>query len=161
MAAAYWAVCLLSLCTTAITVNILSTTAKGIRIPEELAREIEREADRRGRSWSATASELLTEAIRMRRAPGIVFAEGPSGRRAVIAGTGVDVWEVVAVWKETDEAAEALQANFDWLSEPELRAAIAYYRQFPAEIDARLEREREWTAEKVREELPFTRPLGQ
>jgi len=138
----------------------MGTTAKGIRIPEGLAEEIGREAEKRDRSWSATATELLTEAIRMRRAPGIVFADGPAGRRAVIAGTGVDVWEVVAVWQETGEDPEELQANFDWLTEPQLRAAISYYLQFPADIDARLEREREWTAERVRQELPFTRPLG-
>ena len=137
----------------------MKTTAKGIRIPEDLAREIGREAEERGRSWSATASELLTEAIRMRRAPGIVFADGPSGRRAVIAGSGLDVWEVVAVWNEAGKDADELRANFPWLMEPQLRAALAYYRLFPAEIDARLQRERDWTPERVRDELPFTQPL--
>ena len=137
----------------------MTTMAKGVRLPQELDREIAREAEERGKSWSATAKELLTEAIRMRRAPGIVFADGPSGRRAVVAGTGVDVWEVIAVWKESGEDDDDLRANFDWLTEPQLRAAVAYYAQFPSEIDRRLEREREWTDTKVRKELPFATPL--
>ena len=35
----------------------------------------------------------------MRRAPGIVFADGPAGRRAAVGGTGLDVWEIVATWR--------------------------------------------------------------
>ena len=30
--------------------------------------------------------------MRMRRAPGILLADGPAGRRAVIAGTGLEAW---------------------------------------------------------------------
>lgn len=69
---------------------------RGLRLPEDLEREIERERERRGTSFSAAVVELLRESVRMRRVPGIVFADGPSGRRAVVAGTGLDVWEIVA-----------------------------------------------------------------
>ena len=41
--------------------------------------------------------------MRMRSAPGVLFADGPAGRRAVIAGTGLDVWEVIAAWRAADE----------------------------------------------------------
>ena len=41
-------------------------------------------------------TKLHSEAVKMRRAPGIVFADGPSGRRAVVAGSGLDVWEIMA-----------------------------------------------------------------
>ncbi len=97
--------------------------------------------------------------VRMRRAPGIVFADGPFGRRAVVAGTGIDVWEVIATWKQGDEDSDELRKNYDWLNETQLRAALSYYEQFPSEIDARLAREREWTPERLRKELPFTAPL--
>ena len=59
----------------------MTQRSRGIRVSEPLAADIEREARRRQRSWSAIAAELLDEAIRMRRAPGIVFADGPAGRR--------------------------------------------------------------------------------
>ena len=43
-------------------------------------------------------------------------------------------------------------------SEAQIRAAIGYYELYPVEVDERLEREREWTAERVRKELPFAKP---
>ena len=132
---------------------------RGIRVPDELESEIRRQAEERGKSWSAMTNELLTEAIRMRRVPGIVFADGPSGRRAVVAGTGLDVWEVVAAWNAGGQDPETLREDLSWLKETQLRAALAYYELYPSEIDARLERERSWTAERVRKELPFTSPL--
>ncbi len=126
---------------------------------EELESQIAREAEERGKTWSATTKELLEEAVRMRRAPGIVFVDGPSGRRAVIAGSGIDVWEVIAAFKHGDEDYGELRKNYDWLDETQIRAALSYYEQFPTEIDARQAREREWTPEKLRKELPFTAPL--
>jgi uncharacterized protein (DUF433 family) len=136
----------------------MATKAKGIRIPDELDQAITYESEARGKSWSAMTAELLEEGIRMRRAPGIGFVDGPAGRRAVVAGTGLDVWEVVATWKESGRGYEALRRNYPWLSEAQLRAALAYYEIYPSEIDARLEREAQWTPEKVRRELPFSRP---
>lgn len=136
----------------------MSGRARGIRIPEELEHDIEREAEERGKSWSATTTELLTEAVRMRRAPGIAFADGPAGRRAVVAGSGIDVWEIVSAWKADGESYALLRENYPWLTDMQLRSALAYYRLYPAEIDARLERERYWTAERVREEMPYLTP---
>jgi ribbon-helix-helix CopG family protein len=65
------------------------TPAHGIRIDDELAGEISREAEARGVSWSAMIIALLTEALKMRRVPGIVMVDGPTGRRAVVAGSGL------------------------------------------------------------------------
>ena len=115
----------------------------------------------RGKSWSATTQELLDEAIRMRRAPGIVFADGPAGRRAAIAGSGLDVWEVIAAWRAMGEDLGRLRAGYPRLTEAQLRAAVSYYRLYPEEIDARLKRERSWTPERVRRELPFATPPGE
>lgn len=136
----------------------MTTKPRGVRVPDRLDREIRHEAEIRGKTWSATTQELLDEAIRMRRAPGILFADGPAGRRAVIAGTGLDVWEVIAAWQAVDEDLERLRAGYTWLTEQQLRAALSYYRLYPGAIDARLERERSWTPEKVRRELPFATP---
>jgi hypothetical protein len=71
------------------------TKTRGVRVPEDLELEIACEAEKRGKTWSATTKELLMEAVRMRRASGIVFAYGRFGRQAVVAGTGIDVWEVI------------------------------------------------------------------
>lgn len=138
----------------------MTTISRGIRIDESLDREIAREAERSGVSRSAAAAGLLEEAIRLRRAPGIAFADGPTGRRAVVAGTGLDVWEVVAAWQAVGRDFNQLRREFDWLSAMQLRAALGYYELYPKEIQSRLEREEAWTPERVARELPFakTRP---
>lgn len=136
----------------------MATKAKGVRLPDALDREIERESAERGKSWSAMTAELLEEAIRMRRAPGIGFVDGPAGRRAVAAGTGLDIWEIVATWRECDKDFGALRLRYPWLTEPQLRAALGYFELYPQEIEARLEREARWTPERVRRELPFAQP---
>jgi uncharacterized protein (DUF433 family) len=136
----------------------MASKAKGIRISDELDQEIHRESETRGKSWSAITNELLDEAIRMRRAPGILFTDGPAGRRAGVAGTGLDVWEVIATWKAVGRSLESLQQSYPWLSEAQIRSALAYYELYPAEVDARLEREVRLTPEQVSKEFPFLRP---
>lgn len=137
----------------------MATRPRGLRLPEELEGEIERERKLRGGlSFSEMATQLLREAVRMRRVPGIVFMDGPVGRRAAIAGTGLDVWEVVTQFREVGGDYEQLQSCYEWLSEPQLRAALEYYGLYPEEINARIEREEHWTSERVWKEFPFTRP---
>lgn len=135
----------------------MTTRARGLRLPEELEEEIGREMRLRGLTFSEVASSLLREAVRMRRVPGIVFMDGPAGRRASIAGTGLDVWEVVATFKSVDEDRRRLEASYEWLSDRQLSAALGYYGLYPQEIDARIEREEWWTPERVREGYPFAR----
>jgi uncharacterized protein (DUF433 family) len=132
-----------------------------LRVPEPLERALEAELARRGQAeWSAGVLELLDEALRMARAPGIVFVEGRGGRRAALAQTGLEVWEVIATWRAAGETWEALVAALPEVSALQLRSALTYYALYPAEIDARLAREATWTPERVASDLPFTRPLG-
>ena len=72
--------------------------------------------------------------------PGIGFVDGPTGRRAVLLGTGLDVWEVVAVVAENRGSVSAAAAYLD-LSVATVRAAIRYYAAYPGEIDEILERQ--------------------
>src|SRR5688500_17230898 len=136
----------------------MSTRARGLRLPEELQWEIEREMRLRQATFSEVATSLLREAMRMRRVPGIVFMDGPVGRRASIAGTGLDVWEVIATFKSVGEDRERLETSYEWLSGRQLSAALAYYGLYPREIDARIEEEEYWTPERLYNEFPFVRP---
>jgi len=127
-----------------------------IRVPEALENEIKRELARRGvREWSAGVLTLIEEAIRMSRAPGVVFVDARDGRRAAIAYSGLEVWEIIRFWKAHRDW-EVLRSEFEELTEPQLRAAVNYYALYPQEIDARLEREEYWTPERVAAELPFS-----
>ena len=68
----------------------------GLRLPEDVRKEIEREQQTRGTTFSAVALSVVREEIRVRRVPGVHFGEGVGGaRRAAVAGTGVEVGESV------------------------------------------------------------------
>jgi len=84
--------------------------------------------------------------------------DGPAGRRASIAGTGLDVWEVIATFKSVGADRERLKASYEWLSDRQLSAALAYYGLYPQDIDARIEEEDRWTPERLYGEFPFVRP---
>ncbi|HUG41747.1 MAG TPA: DUF433 domain-containing protein [Longimicrobiales bacterium] len=134
------------------------STARGIRVPAELQEQIEREMEGRGvKEWSAMVVELLEEAVRTRRAPGIVFADGATGRRPVVAGSGLEVWEVISVWKEMGRNYERLRTAYEWLTEPQVRSALTYYELYEGEVEEHLAREARLTQERVQRELPFTR----
>jgi uncharacterized protein (DUF433 family) len=141
-------------------VVIMASIQRSLRVPEQLDREISREMQLRGeRDWSKGAISLMEEAVRTSRVPGIVFVQRRDGRRPAIAFSGLEVWEVIATWKEAGENWTRLQEAYPELSEHQLRAAVAYYRAYAEEIDERLAREAYWTPERVAEELPFTRPV--
>ncbi len=77
--------------------------------------------------------------------PGIVFRDGPAGRRAALAA-GPDVWEVIETLKDsglTGEQAIAATAEWGSLSQAQVRVAIAYYADFSDEINERIARNSE------------------
>jgi uncharacterized protein (DUF433 family) len=104
------------------------------------------------------ATETLTEAEKMQRVPGIIYADGPTGRRARIAGTGLDVFEVIGPYRYMTGGWPELRAAYHWLTEAQLRAALTFYETFPDEIDARLAREDAWTEERLYATYPFMKP---
>ncbi|MGH3086558.1 MAG: hypothetical protein ACRDSJ_04485 [Rubrobacteraceae bacterium] len=137
----------------------MASRAKGLRLPEDLERDLERESRLRGGpSFSELAVSLLREAVRMRRVPGIFFVDGLDGRRAAIWATGLEVWEVIRNYKVTGEDHERLKEFYPWLTGSQLTAALTYYELYPDEIDARIERDERWTPEKVYRDFPFMRP---
>ena len=132
----------------------MKTVQKSLRLPKEIAKAIEELAEVSAQDFSAAAIELLTEAIKMRRCPGIVFADGPTGRRARIAGTGLDVWEVIATYRSVGRKVARLRQAYPWLSEPQLRAALGYYAAYPDEIDRRIALNERWTEERLLAQHP-------
>lgn len=109
----------------------MPTVQKSIRIQQKTLKEIEQMARDTGKEFSVVANELLDEAVRMQRCPGIVFTEGTTGRRARIAGTGIEVWEVIATYKGVSEDLNRLQKTYHWLTGQQLRSAIGYYKTYP------------------------------
>lgn len=133
----------------------MKTVQKSMRISQEMVAHIEGIARERDKDFSTVTKELLEEAIKMHRCPGITFNEGVHGRRARVAGTGIEVWEVIAAYKSVGERFERLKTMFHWLSEPQLRVALGYYRLYTDEIEQLIAENKDWRQETVYEKFPF------
>jgi uncharacterized protein (DUF433 family) len=134
----------------------MKSTVKSIRVDPATVDEIERLRRGKKTTFSALAGELLSEAAKMRRCPGIVFCDGPAGRRARIEGTGIDVWEVVASYLAVERDEQRLKAAYHWLSERQILAALGYFRAYPDEIQGMVD-ENQAGPDDVEHELPFAR----
>ena len=135
----------------------MASIQKSLRLPPETMKEIEQMAKETRQDFSNVTKDLLQEAIKMRRCPGILIAEGTGGRRARVAGTGIEVWEVIATYKSVKEDFKRLQKAYHWLSGEQLKAALGYYMTYPEEIERLLEQNEQWNDKKVRDRYPFTR----
>src|ERR1700730_4522235 len=102
-----------------------------------------------GMSLSSASNRLVDEALRMHEHPLIVFRDGPAGRRARLVG-GPDVWEVVAAIHSARGAEPGLDAeeivaavaDTAGLLLQHVKAALAYWAEYPDEIDQLLHRAR-------------------
>ena len=135
----------------------MKTIVKSIRLDKKTLNQIDEMAASSKETFSSFTSELIEEAIKMRRCPGIMFDDGPAGRRARIQGTGLEVWEVIQGYQSLNNNFNALKKAFHWLTENQLLAVIGYAKAYPDEINALIGQNRVLTPEKVEKELPFAR----
>lgn len=120
----------------------------------EHARRISRQSER---SLGQVLSTLVEEGVRMRRCPGILFTDGPTGRRATLGGSGVDVWEVVRIAKACTNRRQIARA-FPRLTAGQIEAALTYYDCYPDEIDGRIE-ENEVSFAILKRQSPFIKKV--
>lgn len=102
---------------------------------------LKRHSSSRAESISSLGERLIDEGLRMADHPGIVFRDGPSGRRAGLA-YGPDVAEVAALLRDLQGSPEertAAAASQLALSTAQVRAASGYYAEFTAEITAEID----------------------
>ena len=93
-----------------------------------------------GASAAGLAQRLIDEGLRMADHPGVIFKDGPSGRRAALA-YGPDVWEVIKFLREIDErgpAAIDAAAEVFAVDTSRVSTAISYYGDYVDEIDAEI-----------------------
>ena len=138
----------------------MSSAVKSIRVDPETASEIERLSTGQRTTFSALAAEMLCEAAKTRRCPGVVFADGPAGRRARIEGTGVEIWELISSFLTLDKDEQRLGAAYHWLSERQILAALGYGRTYPREIEDLIRRNNAQDQSGRNAELPFARRLA-
>jgi hypothetical protein len=137
----------------------MSSAPRSVRFDPDLLERLRRYVRARpGLSASALTGRFVDEALRMEEHPGVLFREGPSGRRAVLVG-GPDVWEVVRVVKSAREAEPDLEAEAvvqlagETMGLPtrKIRVALDYWAAYPSEIDQQIHDADE--ADRVAEEL--------
>jgi len=109
------------------------------RVSDRLAAYV---AGHPGWSGSSAANRFVDEALRMEDHPGVIFREGPTGRRAVLIG-GPDVCEVIRAVRSArrsepglaaDEVVALVSANAG-LPTRLVDTAIRYWAAYPDEID--------------------------
>jgi hypothetical protein len=88
----------------------------------------------------------VDEGVRMDEHPGIVFRDGPAGRRATVVG-GPDVWEIVRAVRSgrdaepelsEDELLAMLEENLG-IAPTAIHRALGYWSAYPGEVDAMMD----------------------
>ena len=117
------------------------TSPLSIRFDRALLERLRRRAAAQDSTPSGLAQRLVDEGLRQQEHPGIVFKDGPSGRRAALVA-GPDVWEVVAAVRASgakdERRAGKVAAEQLTLTPPQVRLALDYYGSYPDEIDAQI-----------------------
>ncbi|HEY8827925.1 MAG TPA: hypothetical protein VIM17_09225 [Jatrophihabitantaceae bacterium] len=128
------------------------TRPTSFRLPANLLDRLDDAAASSGTSATALVTAMLDEGLKTRRFPGVVYRDGPTGRRAALAG-GPDVWEVVrAVTSSSGSGQQRMRAAAKQrdLTVDRIRLAIDFYASFPGEVDERIAAD-ERAAARVRE----------
>lgn len=110
-----------------------------LRLPEGTKQRLAERARRVGVAERTLAQRYVEEGLRHDVHPLIQFLDGPSGRRASLVGRGLDVWEVIAT---VHDNSGSIAGAAEYLQVPAglVEAAVAYYGEYPDEIDEQVER---------------------
>src|SRR5688572_30522979 len=126
------------------------------RLPRNTVARLKDFASRHGMTASAAAAQLLDEALRMDRHPGIDFRSRSTGRTAFVTGTGLAVSEVYRIWLDHRKSEKRILRNYPHLTRARLRAAISYAEVHHREIERQLVR---LDPERVGEVAPLVRTV--
>ena len=109
-----------------------------LRLPEATLDRLGARARSRSVAPRTLAQRYVEEGLRTDEHPLIRFVDGPAGRRARLQGSGLDVWEVISVVRDSDGNE---RATADYLQIPLglVQAAVAYYGAYRDEIDEWIE----------------------
>lgn len=129
------------------------------RLDPELKRLLSERAASEQVTETALVARLLEEGLKTSAYPGIVYRDGPTGRRAALA-VGPDVWEVIVAIRHASGRGEARlrdAAKQIGLPEAQVRIAVDFASAYPQEVndrialnDAAAERARELAEQRAR-----------
>ena len=110
-------------------------------LPDELVASLDAQSDVSGLPAPELAASLIDEGLKTRQFPGIMYRDGPAGRRASLAA-GPDVWQIIRALSEVPEDGSdpvetvSIEAN---LHPAEVRLAMQFHGTYPDEIMAMLD----------------------
>lgn len=108
------------------------------RLAAATVERLRRRALEARQTQTALVERYVEEGLRTDAHPSVVFREGASGRRPALAGTRLDVWQVIETVRQNGNSVEEAAAYLG-LPVEKVRAGVRYYADYPEEID-------EWTA---------------
>jgi hypothetical protein len=106
---------------------------RSFRLPSETIGALDRRAREHGQSANAVAARLIDGGLRGEAHPlNLLPRRGP---RPALIGSRVDAWQAIDTLRAHDGA---IDATSEYLEQPEvkIRAALRYYADFTAEVDA-------------------------
>lgn len=115
---------------------------RSFRLAQDVVDRLDRYAASIGSNRNTVAERFLEEALRLVEHPGIVFRDGPAGRRPGLAASGLDVWEVVETVAD-NAGSVADTAEYLEIAPNLVAIAMRYYAAHPDEIDAWIAAEHE------------------
>lgn len=113
-----------------------------MRLQPAVREALERRARDTGQAKGALAAQYIDEGVKRDEHPAIIFRDGPLGRRALLAGTRLEVWQVIETLRNSGNVLEDA-ASYLGLPSSLVRACLAYYAAYQQEVDAYADRARE------------------
>ncbi len=108
-----------------------------LRLQTGVGERLRRHARRMGITQRTLAQRYVEEGVRHDDHPLIHFLPGVVGRRSVVLGTGLDVWEVIATVRDNEnDLAQA--ASYLGIPLGLVEAAVNYYGEYRDEIDEQI-----------------------
>lgn len=130
----------------------MATRATSYRLDPVVKARLERQAAAEGTTERALLERLVSEGLDTLHHPGVVYRDGPTGRRAALA-VGPDIWEVVSALRHTkgdvEDRIAVLAEQFD-LHPRHIRTAIDFAAVHRDVIDAEV-KANDQAAEEARE----------
>ena len=105
-----------------------------IRLSATTFVELERRAHEHGVARNALTERYIAEGVKMDEHPQIAFRDGALGRRAVLSGTRLDVWQVIETVRNSGNSVTEAAAYLD-IPVVRVQAAVEYYTRYRDEID--------------------------
>ena len=106
-----------------------------LRLKDQQIRQLDRLAQREGRTRAETAEQLLEIALRISKFPYVEFKDFGAGIEAFVTGTRLRVWWVALLLRDFEGNVARVAEHYN-LPETTIKAIQNYTDAFPEEIEA-------------------------